>query len=243
MFIIIKDKKTAILSVISVIFISAFVSAMHSYNKAENEVDSMRKEILELDSEIESKSETIGELESEIDTEKKKVDELEVEIETKNQDIENKDSTIQELRDENLKNKSKIKKLEESKSNNDVSVSRSNSYKGKNGNAVSNPQSVTYTATAYTAYCNGCSGVTKEGIDLRANPNSKVIAVDPSRIPLGSLVEVTSSSYPSVNGRYIAGDTGGAIKGNKIDIFIPSKTTAYEFGRRDVQVKIIRSGW
>ena len=39
---------------------------------------------------------------------------------------------------------------------------------------------MTVTATAYTAYCAGCSGTTATGIDLRSNPNQKVIAVDPS---------------------------------------------------------------
>ena len=38
---------------------------------------------------------------------------------------------------------------------------------------------LTVTATAYTAYCTGCSGTTAYGIDLRSNPNQKVIAVDP----------------------------------------------------------------
>ena len=65
------------------------------------------------------------------------------------------------------------------------------------------------TATAYTAHCNGCSGITATGINLRANPNLKVIAVDPSVIPLGSKVWVEGYGYA------VAGDTGGAIKGNE----------------------------
>merc|ERR1711974_367282 len=49
---------------------------------------------------------------------------------------------------------------------------------------------MTVSATAYTAYCAGCSGITRTGIDLRSNPNQKVIAVEPSVIPLGSKVWV-----------------------------------------------------
>jgi 3D (Asp-Asp-Asp) domain-containing protein len=98
--------------------------------------------------------------------------------------------------------------------------------------------------TGYTATCAGCSGVTATGLDLRANPNLKVIAVDPRVIPLGSLVEMSSASYPKINGVYIAGDTGGAIKGYKVDIFIPTKSKAIEFGRRkDILVRIIREGY
>lgn len=92
---------------------------------------------------------------------------------------------------------------------------------------------MTVTATAYTANCNGCSGVTATGIDLRANPGQKVIAVDPSVIPLGSKVFV--EGY----GTAIAGDTGGAIKGNKIDVFVPSKSEAMNFGVKTVKIKVL----
>lgn len=88
-------------------------------------------------------------------------------------------------------------------------------------------------ATAYTAYCDGCSGITKTGINLRANPHLKVIAVDPSVIPLGSTV------YVPGYGTAIAGDIGGAIKGNRIDVFFPSKNTAYQWGVKNITIQII----
>lgn len=103
---------------------------------------------------------------------------------------------------------------------------------------VSNPpategKEMTVTATAYTAYCTGCSGTTATGIDLRSNPNQKVIAVDPSIIPLGTKVWV--EGY----GEAIAGDVGGAIKGNKIDVFIPSYESAMEWGVKKVKIKVL----
>ncbi|WP_052131620.1 ubiquitin-like domain-containing protein [Planococcus sp. CAU13] len=88
-------------------------------------------------------------------------------------------------------------------------------------------------ATAYTAFCNGCSGITATGINLKANPHLKVIAVDPSVIPLGSKVWV--EGY----GHAIAGDTGGAIKGNKIDLFMPDRSAALAFGRKQVKIKVL----
>ncbi|WZY01409.1 peptidoglycan-binding protein [Bacillus sp. FSL W7-1360] len=93
--------------------------------------------------------------------------------------------------------------------------------------------SIQMEATAYTAYCNGCSGVTSTGIDLRANPNQKVVAVDPNVIPLGSRV------YVEGYGEAIAGDTGGAIKGHKIDLYMQTKDEAYAFGRRTVNVTVL----
>ena len=92
---------------------------------------------------------------------------------------------------------------------------------------------MTVTATAYTAYCTGCSGTTAYGIDLRSNPNQKVIAVDPSIIPLGTKVWV--EGY----GEAIAGDVGSAIKGHKIDVFIPTYENAMEWGVKKVKIKII----
>jgi uncharacterized protein YabE (DUF348 family) len=88
-------------------------------------------------------------------------------------------------------------------------------------------------ATAYTAKCAGCSGVTATGIDLRNHPNAKVVAVDPNVIPLGSKVWVEGYGYA------VAGDTGGAIKGNRIDVHVPTPGQANSFGRKQVKVKII----
>ena len=91
----------------------------------------------------------------------------------------------------------------------------------------------TVSASAFTANCNGCSGVTKTGINLKSNPDVKVIAVDPSVIKLGTKVYVEGYGYA------IAGDTGSAIKGNKIDVFFPTKEAAYKWGRKNVTIKIL----
>ncbi len=109
-----------------------------------------------------------------------------------------------------------------------ASVSR-----GSSSAAPSGGKEFYVTATAYTAYCNGCSGITATGIDLRSNPSLKVIAVDPRVIPLGSKVWVEGYGYA------VAGDTGGAIKGMKIDLFVPSTEQAFGFGRKKVRIKIL----
>ncbi|MED4002353.1 3D domain-containing protein [Priestia aryabhattai] len=94
-------------------------------------------------------------------------------------------------------------------------------------------KSMTVEATAYTANCAGCSGTTATGVDLKANPNQKVIAVDPSVIPLGSKV------YVEGYGEAVAADTGGAIKGNRIDVFVPSEGDAQQFGRKSVKITVV----
>ena len=89
-------------------------------------------------------------------------------------------------------------------------------------------------STAYTAYCNGCSGKTATGLNIRNNPNMKVIAVDPRIIPLGSKVYVEGYGYA------VAADTGGAIKGHIIDVLMPSREDAYRWGRKKVKIKVLQ---
>ncbi len=92
---------------------------------------------------------------------------------------------------------------------------------------------ITVEASAYTASCEGCTGITATGINLKTNPNAKVISVDPTVIPLGSKV------YVEGYGEAIAGDTGGAIKGNRIDVFFPSQQDAINFGVKKLKVTIL----
>ncbi|XJZ27366.1 3D domain-containing protein [Bacillota bacterium Lsc_1132] len=98
---------------------------------------------------------------------------------------------------------------------------------------VSGGKELYVSTTAYTADCNGCSGNTSTGINLRANPHAKVIAVDPSVIPLGTKVYVEGYGYA------IAADTGASIKGYKIDVFFPSKSDAFRWGAKKVKIKIL----
>ncbi|MCU4808102.1 3D domain-containing protein [Bacillus thuringiensis] len=76
--------------------------------------------------------------------------------------------------------------------------------------------------------------ITAFGIDIGKNPNIKLIAVDPKVIKLGTKVHV--EGY----GDAIAGDTGGAIKGNKIDVLFPTEKQAREWGRKKVKIKIMK---
>ncbi len=85
-------------------------------------------------------------------------------------------------------------------------------------------------ATAYTADCAGCSGVT--AIGRRAGYG--IVAVDPSVIPLGTHL------YIPGYGSAIAGDTGGAIRGNRVDLGFNSYGAAMRFGRRAITVYRLR---
>ena len=84
-------------------------------------------------------------------------------------------------------------------------------------------------ATAYQGH-----GITASGLKPVRNPDGiSTIAVDPNVIPLGSKV------YVSGYGLAIAADTGGAIKGNIIDVYLNSYEECMSWGRRQVTVQIL----
>ena len=78
-------------------------------------------------------------------------------------------------------------------------------------------------------------GITASGTTARPG----TVAVDPRVIPLGTKLYVESLDGSSDYGFAIAEDTGGAIKGHKIDLFYTSNAAAMSFGRRDVKVYIL----
>ncbi|WP_042346870.1 LysM peptidoglycan-binding and 3D domain-containing protein [Bacillus massiliigorillae] len=94
-------------------------------------------------------------------------------------------------------------------------------------------KTITVTATAYSETCDECTGITATGFNLKANPGAKVIAVDPNVIPLGSKVYVEGYGYAT------ALDTGGAIKGNRIDVYIPNESEVNQWGVKQVKVQIL----
>ena len=141
---------------------------------------------------------------------------------------ENGEEVDRTLLEENVVQKPKNKKVAIGTKEEVETVSTSNSQEPSGG------KELTMEATAYGADCAGCSGISATGMDLRGSPTPKVIAVDPNVIPLGSRVWV--EGY----GEAIAADTGGAIKGNIIDVLVESEAYAADnWGRRTVKVKIL----
>lgn len=79
----------------------------------------------------------------------------------------------------------------------------------------------------------GTDGITATGEEVREG----IIAVDPGVIPLGTKIEIKEM------GVFTAEDTGGKIKGNRIDIYFNSKKEAKDFGRKGVWIRIISSNY
>jgi 3D (Asp-Asp-Asp) domain-containing protein len=87
-----------------------------------------------------------------------------------------------------------------------------------------------YVATAYSLRGRTASGrMVSRGL----------IAADPSVLPLGSRVRL---EHPGYSGEYLVADTGGAIRGRRIDIWTPSSSEAMRFGRRTVKLTVLSYG-
>lgn len=87
-----------------------------------------------------------------------------------------------------------------------------------------------YVATAYSLRGRTASGrMVSRGL----------IAADPRVLPLGSRVRL---EHPGYSGEYLVADTGGAIRGRRIDIWTPSSGEAMRFGRRTVKLTVLSYG-
>jgi 3D (Asp-Asp-Asp) domain-containing protein len=70
-----------------------------------------------------------------------------------------------------------------------------------------------------------------------ARTEKGVVAADPRVLPLGTVVQVNAGKYTGV---YTVHDTGGAIKGNRLDVWMPTVKEARRFGRRNVKLVVLR---
>jgi 3D (Asp-Asp-Asp) domain-containing protein len=87
-----------------------------------------------------------------------------------------------------------------------------------------------------TAYCKGLT--TASGVAVRAG----IAAADPAMLPVGSVIDVAAQN-PKYSGIYTIMDTGPAVKGRLIDIYMWSCYEALDFGRMPIDVTVLRLGW
>lgn len=111
----------------------------------------------------------------------------------------------------------------------DAALPGSDSSAAPNSEDSSRPVSepTNYVATAYSLRGKTASGrMVSRGL----------IAADPRVLPLGSRVRL---DHPGYSGEYLVADTGGMIRGKRIDIWIPSTGEAMRFGRRTVKLTVL----
>ena len=96
---------------------------------------------------------------------------------------------------------------------------------GSNNNSSSQGKTMNVVAAAYTGH-----GTTSTG----QKPSWGTIAVDPRVIPYGTKIYI-----PAFDKVFVANDCGGAIKGNKIDIFMNSNSECNNWGRKTIEIQIL----
>ena len=87
-----------------------------------------------------------------------------------------------------------------------------------------------------TAYCKGQT--TASGVKVR----SGIAAADPVLLPVGSVLNIAAGDS-RYNGVYTVMDTGPKVQGRLLDLYMWSCHEALKFGRRQVQVTVLRLGW
>lgn len=106
---------------------------------------------------------------------------------------------------------------------------------GQAGKAIANEEKYVVAPAAYVATAYSLRGRTASGQMVAKG----LIAADPRHLPLGTRVRLEAGSY---SGEYVVADTGGLVRGRRIDIWTPSSREAMRFGRRTVKLTVLSLG-
>lgn len=236
-----------ILSILIVIFVVAVFFISNKYIDIINTQNAIHSDYEKLDTKMDSISERLDKVTETL--EKEEVAKKEKE----KKDIEKEEITKKEIEAKDKETKDELdkkidqleKKVRESSQNpNRSSVSRRQPDKNSDtknvgaknvGTKSLGTKSLgTFSSTAYCG-CTICCGPNAKGITATGTrvKAGRTIAVDPKVIPLGSKVLVNGKQY-------IAEDTGSAIKGNIVDVYFDDHNTALAWGRKNVDVQIIK---
>ena len=199
----------------------------------DNRIKSIQTQLDELDKKFQESEKVKSEQENTINEQSKKIEEQHSTVEgyqQKVQELEKELSFKKQKKGSDVKKEAKVEKQE-------VQQAPAVAKQEKK----SSGRTITVEATAYTNHPseNGTYGgkvVTRTGLDISnsiTHNGMGIIAVDPSVIPLNSIVQIEGL------GTYIALDTGSAIQGNRIDILMDNSTQTNNWGRRNVNVTII----
>ena len=100
---------------------------------------------------------------------------------------------------------------------------------------VTTKETIVVPPTHYVATAYSLRGRTASGLLV----SKGIIAADPRVLPLGSRVRIEAGAW---SGEYLVADTGGLVRGKRIDIWTPSSREAMRFGRRTVKLTVLSLG-
>lgn len=216
----------------------------------EEELSVKSKKVKELEVELENESKRVADKVKAIHSHEKKRDEYLEVIEQLKSDNSNKQAIITDLKAKKMATATRSKKEVKPRASEGAKAT----VQSKDETSGFHPEPVqvenennsstvvgNFQATYYGSDCSGCSGITAGGVNVSGGNTHyngmRVIAADPSVLPIGTVVNVKGSALGNFTG--IVMDTGGAIKGNIIDILVGSEAESSTYGRSNVQVEVL----
>lgn len=221
------------LMVLLITVVILLVSSIKTINTLEERVELEEIENNNTKEELKEKSNQITKLEQKLINLEKSIDKVKEDNEQLNKELKKSQDQLEYTKEELKKEKNK-KKVNRGGTTRNITSSRG------------------FRTFKITAYCDNAAdqeqwvGKTASGFSVagKSRTEAQCIAVDPKVIPLGSKVQIEFDGEMSkYSGIYYARDVGGAIKGNKIDLFMGGAETANEvkrFGVRNAKVKILK---
>lgn len=210
------------------------------YDKLESTYNMTKSQLLKQEGKVSQQEKEIKNLNSNLKTttEAKELvsKEKEVLAQEKKSLIQERDILMQEK--QNLESELKAEREKESIKKAEADAKDNSQKKESKGVASAgyeNWEKMTVEATGYSSYEAGdelagqWGGLTAMGTKARVG----VVAVDPNVIPLGTTIYI-----PSIDATFVAEDTGSAIKGSKIDIFMRTLAECNNWGRRSIEIYV-----
>ena len=238
-----KDKMITGVLLASLMFTSGGYAVEHmEVNRLNNTIGEQKKALKENSTKIANLEGVIENKDIDLKIKESAIENYIIEINGLKEDNESFEEQNEKLRKALESYKEEMaKKLATSSNTTNNTTNKPTTNKPTTANTSNKPlKTLTVNASAYTSKCNGCTGITASGYDVRNTiyyNGYRIIATDNSIIPMYSIVKIEGFSE-----QFIVLDRGGAIKGHKVDILFPNKSEAYKFGRKNLKLEVIRYG-
>lgn len=229
--------------VVATFILTGFLFAGSNYYYT-NEINEKQYEIEELEKSQGLRDSEIAKLEDTVKSKDKTIKEQDVKLNMNIKKVE-KQKKIIELQKKLIDEQKRLMDLrkQELETLREVKSKSVNFNDDKKGSDVQGGRKLNMQVTAYGADCNGCTGITATGVDVRNTTTyqgMRIIATDPNIIPMYSIVRIDLKSGGSFTA--ISLDTGGAIKGHIVDYLVGSERESVNFGRQNATVTVLREG-
>ncbi|AAY52861.1 hypothetical protein [Listeria phage P100plus] len=239
-----KGSKIAIATVVAVLIVVTVSLGYHTVKLNETN-EAKTEEVVKLKENISSVSKDLDNLGKEHEKKVSESEALKKDLDNKKKELEDKNKKEEQLKKEKEELQKQVsykKSLKKKAVAENIPNATSSNKSAKTAESKGNGRSFNVEVTYYAIGDGFTPGVhTANGTNIKntitTSEGHRIIAVDPSVIPMNSIVKVTTGNGESFVAK--ACDTGGAIKGNIIDILVEPSADIYQLGRTTGTVEII----